>query len=338
MNFKITRFFYPALFLLCILMPVRAKSLLGDKKAARINNQIILVTDVEEHAKKFNISYNEALDQLIDEAVLFFGAKVTTFEPTEEEIEKKIREDRNYFAAKIGKRVSQVTDEDFLVFIINNYGSKKNYVDKIKRDIWILTFLEDTFLDEKVKISHFSNTEIETFIRENPELFEEKDGARISMIYFSYYTSEGKPRSRASIEKQKEKAETCLYELTGGQDFREMVKKYSNDIISLEARPTGYVGTLYFDDPRTYEYLSREIVEELKKIEQPGLLEKTFVTRNGIYIFYIDEKLDPKKINEDKARMKAADILKIRKERELKEEIRNRVIKDLKKKADIVIY
>lgn len=337
-RFKIKHFIYITILLQLTIYQAHPITLLGDKKAARVNNQIILVTEVEEHAEKYSLSYEEALNQLIEEALLFFGAKISTDEPTEEVLDKKIREDRSIFASRIGKRVSEVTDDEFLVYIISNFGSKKNYVEKVKKSIWIMAYLDEAFSGVKVKETLFSQEQVETFIKENPQFFQEKEGVRLSMINFSYFNSEGKPMSRADLDKQKERSAACLLELQEGGDFRKMVLKYSDDNISRRADPAGYVGPIYFDDPRTYENLSREIVNDLKNIKEPGLIPRVYATGYGIFIFYIDGTIKPRLINEDRALMKARDILRIRKERELQNKLRKKMILDLKKKADIVIY
>lgn len=335
---KINTFLYITILLIFTLYQVSPVTLLGDKKAARVDNQIILVTEVEEHAKKYNLTYKESLNSLLEEAILYFGAKISIEEPTEEQVEKKVREDRSLFASKIGKRVSEVSDDDFLIFIINNFGTKKNYIEKIKKNIWISTYLEASFTEERVKDSIFTNEEIEAFIKENSTLFEEKAGVKLSMIYFSAFTDEGQARSNADMDKQRERAVVCLQELKDGGDFRELVTKYSDDTISIQAQPPGFVGDIYLDDPRTYENLSREIVEDLKLIKEPGLISRTYATRNGIFIFYIDDRIKPKLLDEDRRRMKAKDILRIRKERELKNKLRKKIIFEMRKKADIVIF
>ncbi len=313
------------------------KNIIIPKKIAKIGNEIILKNDVNKYAKLNEVSYNVAKKKLIEQAILYLSAKMYIEEPTEESINNQIKKDKAYYANISSKLVKYVSDEEFLANLHYNSLSMKSYKNDVKKTLWIKKFLHKTINQEKLKPYYPSDKEINLFIKNSPKLFEEKKGVILSMIYFSFYNEEANYKQEEDIQKLYKMSQICLKELTDGEKFEDMVRKYSDDLISLNNNPEGRIGSIALDDPRTLEKFSKEILDEFKKAKI-GIIKKVFETKNGLYIFKINEKIKPKKLSDDAARIKANGYLqKIHKEN-LEKKVKDQLINELKEKIDIIIY
>jgi len=307
------------------------------KKKAKIGNEIVLLKEVEKQAKIYGLSNDEALQILIEEALLYQGARVYITPPKEEEIENRIIDDKIFYASRVNKNFKDVTDTEFLQALMFNNVSMKTYREYIKRKLWIDKFLMASVERERLRKYTPTNIEIEKYIKDNHEIFEEKSGIVLSMIYFSYYTTDGKLKPTDIIKQLKPKSERCLEELINGADFGAQVSIYSDDLFSIKAVPKGRVGVVNIDDPRVSQVFSPEIAE-LFKAKKVGIVYKVFETKNGLYIFKIDDTIDPVKLSELEMKIKAESLLIKDYEMDLKSKTKEKLIKELKESIDVVIY
>jgi len=306
-------------------------------KAARVGNEIILKSDVLKRVKLYNISYEQALQEMIEDSLLYIGAKISVTEPTEEEILNQIRDDKAYYASKVNKDISAVTDDEFLKAILFNNLSMKTYKEYVKRQLWINKFLNYAIENEKLKKYSPNKEEINRLKKEKPHLFEEREGVIISMIYFSFYDNTAKILNDKEILSQRQKAKKCLELLNKGLNFEDAVVEYSNDLISKNSTPKGRAGFIAFDDPRVINTLSEEILNAFKTANI-GLINKIFETNNGLYIFKIDSKILPKKLSEEEANLKAESILINEYNINLREKVRKKLIEELKQQIEVIYY
>ncbi len=306
-------------------------------KAARVGNEIILKNDVLKRVKLYNISYEQALQELIEDSLLYIGAKISVPEPTEEEILNQIRDDKAYYASRVNKDVNSVSDDEFLQAILINNLSMKTYKEYVKRQLWINKFLNYVIENEKLKKYYPTKEEIEKLKKDKPELFQEKEGAIISMIYFSFFDNKSNILSDKEILNKKEKAKKCLSFLNQGGDFELAVSEYSDDLISKNSNPKGRAGFVAFDDPRAKNSLSDEILNSFKN-SNIGLINRIFETPNGLYIFKIDSKVFPQRLSDEEANLKAESILINQYQINLRENTRKKVISELKEKIEVVYY
>jgi len=307
------------------------------KKSAKVGSDIILQRDVEKYSKLYKISIDEAKTELINDSILFQGAKLYSNPPEEKEIEAQIRDDKAFYANKTGKQINNITDDEFLGALLMNNVSMKTYKEYVRKKMWISKFIMETYEKERIKGYYPTDKEVSTFIDENPSLFEEKDGAVISMIYFSFYTKEGTARNEEQKNSQKIKAEECLKQLDSDDKFIDMVTKYSDDLFSLNALPKGRVGLVRFDDPKTISSLSSEILDAFKS-NSNGVIKKIFTTKHGYYIFKIDDKIKAKVLTKEESILKAQSHLQKKYEENLKDKIKDRLINELKKQIEVIIY
>lgn len=306
-------------------------------RVAKIGNEIILKNDVLKRSKLYNISYEQALEEMVENALLYIGAKISVTEPTEEEILNQIRDDKAYYASKVNKEVSSVTDDEFLKAILINNLSMKTYKEYVKRELWINKFLNYVIENEKLKSYSPTQEEIDKFKKENPNLYEEKEGVILSMIYFSFYDNTGNILESKEISNQRERAKKCIDFLNKGGDFEQAVLDYSNDLISKNSNPKGRAGFIAFDDPRVKNSFSEEILNHFEN-SNIGLINKIFETKNGLYIFKIDSKVLPKILSDEEANLKAESILINQYKINLRENIRKKIISELKQKIEVIYY
>jgi len=338
---KVKLFITPLPILFMLLIPVlglysQGQSIIARKKA-KVGNEIILLKEVEKQAKLYGISNDDALNGLIEDSILYQGAKIYVSPPGEGDIDNRITDDKIFYASRANKNLKDVTDTEFLQALMINNVSMKTYKEYVKRKLWIDIFIIVSMEKERLKKYTPTNEEIEKYIKDNHEIFEEKSGIVLSMIYFSYYTTDGKLKSTDIIKQLKPKSEQCLDELINGADFGAQVSIYSDDLFSIKATPKGRVGVINIDDPRINQVFSPEIAN-IFKTKKIGIIHKVFETKNGLYIFKIDDTVEPVKLSEIEMRIKAESLLIKDYEMDLKSRTKEKLIKELKENIDIVIY
>ncbi len=323
--------------LLIISTYVYSMNIITTKKAAKVSDEIILQEEVEAVAKQYKTDNKTALNALIDNTLLYVGAKMYMPMPLEEDIEELIRKQKSYYASIHGKDYKNITDEDFLAYLHYNNISLSSYRNMLKKKIWVESLLEKRIDDEKVKMLNPSDDEINNYILKNPEIFEEREAVLLSMIYFSFFKEDESKLSKEDKEVLRRKADVCYKELSEDQKFTDMADKYSDDLISKNAQIKGRVGYVNLDDPKVVSRFSKEIIDAFK-VSGIGLVNKVFETENGYYIFKIDEKILPQKISKEASYIKARDILKRENEEKLSEIVKVKLIKELREKVIIIIY
>lgn len=311
--------------------------LIRTKKIAKIGDEIILELDIKKLSKQYNISYDDAKNNLIDLAILYTGAKFSIEEPSDEMINEQLRRDKAYFAGMIGKEVREVTDEEFLASLNYHTYSLLSYKSDVKKNLWIQDYLNKKIQEANLNTYTPSEKEINDLIKSRPDLFEEQEGVILSMIYFSFYKENGSLKNKQEIDALRKNSELCMSELRQNQKYEDLVLKYSEDMISKNNFPKGRIGFIAFDDPRVINSFSKEIVDDIKKSEK-GIIIKVYETKNGLYIFKIDEKIKPQKLDKDETRIKAETYLINTYQRNQKESFKKQLINELKNVIDIIYY
>lgn len=307
------------------------------KKIAKIGDEIILENDIKKYSKLYNVDYNSAKTELIEMTILYNGAKAVTECPTEEQVENQIKKDKAYYGSIVGKELRYVTDEEFLASLNYNAYTLTSYKSDLVKKLWIQKYLDEKFKEEILDPYKPLEKEINNLIKNKPELFEEQEGILLSMIYFSYFDKYGGLLNSQEIEEIKKKSQLCLSELKNGQKYENMAEKFSDDLISKNNSPKGRVGFVAFDDPRIINSFSKEIIDDLKK-SMIGIIYKAYESKNGLYIFRIDEKIKPRILKNDEARVKAESYLEKENEKKAKENFKKKLIEELKKELNIEYY
>ena len=195
-----------------------------DKIVAIVQNEIITKSELDVRvaymATRLNKNPNDSafrekiLEQMIDEKLLYVQAKLDSVEVTDEQIDRQLDMQMNYFIQQYGskERVEQV------------YGMS---IERIKRE-----FREDVKKDlmaQMVQQKKFGNVDVTR--REVYEFFEEyKDSLglipeklTISHIFIN-------PQNNKRLQKKAYNfAKSLLDSLKHGADFAELARKYSDD-------------------------------------------------------------------------------------------------------------
>jgi peptidyl-prolyl cis-trans isomerase SurA len=195
-----------------------------DKIVAVVQNEIITKSELDVRAAymatRMNKNPNDPafrekiLEQMIDEKLLYVQARLDSIEVTDEQIDRQLDMQMNYFIQQYGskERVEQV------------YGMS---IERIKRE-----FREDVKKDlmaQMVQQQKFGNVDVTR--REVYEFFEEyKDSLglipeklTISHIFIN-------PQNNKRLQKKAyEFAKSLLDSLKNGADFAELARKYSDD-------------------------------------------------------------------------------------------------------------
>ena len=317
---------------------LNAQMTLKAKVAAKVNNEIILQSDVNKHAKLYKVSYDEALRELIDDALLYAGAKIAVPEPNDDEVLVMINEDKAYYANQVHKDVKDISEQEFLNALLTNNVSMKTFKEYKKRQLWISNYVASVLDSEAVKYYFPTDAEIAAATEAHPDLLLEGAGAAISMIMFSAYNRDGQLESQVVMKEKLRLAEECLEKLKKGSDFIDMVIEYSDDLVTRDDPDApGYAGVVAFDDPRVEKSFPQNVIKALESAEV-GTLLQIFQTNAGLYIFKVEAKIPPTKLYGDEARLKVESFLKNEHKKNLREKTRTRLIQQLEKEFDIRIY
>lgn len=326
-----------SILIILINLSIYSNVIIKTKKIAKIGDEIILDIDIKKHSKLYNIEYNIAKNELIEMAILYTAAKTFTEAPTEEQVDNQIKKDKAYYGSLVGKELRYVTDEEFLASLNYNAYSLTSYRNDLRKKIWVQKYLDKKFQEEILDPYKPSNIEINNLLKNKPELFEEQQGVLLSMIYFSYFNDYRQFLNKQEIEEIKKQSQLCISELKRNTSYESLVEKYSGDLISKNNTPKGRVGFIAFDDPRVTAHFSKEIIDDLKKSEV-GIIHKVYETQNGLYIFKIDERIMPRKLNNNEAKIKAETYLEKENEKKIKQNLKKKIIDELKKEIKIEYF
>lgn len=335
-NSKITYLWL--LFLLFAIFQTNAQMTYKVKVAARVNNEVILRSDVQKNSKLYKISYEEALNMLIEDALLYAGAKIAVAEPTEEAILAAINEDKAFYAGRVHKEVKDITEQEFLNALLTNNVSMKTFREYKKRQLWITNYVDSIVDAENAKYYYPTEAEINKATQEHPELLLEGEGVAISMIMFTAFNREGERESALIMGEKLNLANECLERLKSGESFVNLVLQYSEDLITRnDPDNPGYAGVIAFDDPRAMKSFPKEVLDKLQVCDV-GPVKEVFKTEAGYYIFNIEAKVPPTKLYGEEARLKVESYLKAEYKRDFNARTRQKLIAQLKKEFDVKIY
>lgn len=325
------------LILLLSIVPIFPGTLMMRNHIARIGNEIILKKDIERYAKIHYLSYDEAKRALINLTILYNGAMIYSEEPTDEQVNKQVEKDKAYYANMIGKNISELTDEEFLNTLHYNNVTMIQYKKDLKKILWAESFLRSHVKKALVIDYKPEQSEIEKLMKDRPDLFEERGGAVISLIYFSYYDENGNYLDQQGRDKKNNYAQKCLKLLKEGESFELLAMAYSDDLITKHQDEPGKAGFIAFDDPRSSKSFSADIIRTLKN-SNIGIIETIFETNNGLYIIRNDKMVEAVKLSADQALIKAESYLKKLHNTRVKSKVKEDLITDISSKINIKIY
>lgn len=307
------------------------------KRVAKVGDTIIYENEVEKYCRWYKVSFEAGKNKLIEETILYIAAKIYVAPPEEKEILETIAEYKRYYAARMNKKESEVTENEFLSAIVSNDISMTRYKERLKKTLWINKYLD--YLMNKNPLGEYVPTEdqIQQGIIDNPNLYMQKEGVTLSMIYFSYYNPNGTSLKKEDREVKMLNAEKCLTEIDQGKNFYELASRYSDDLVSINAEKPGFVGQILLDDPKSQETFSKEIITAFKEA-QIGTLKQIFETQHGLYLFKIESKKEPEKLSDTEIRMKVRNHLIQENRYNYQKNIRDKTIESLKKQLDVEIY
>ena len=218
MKFKIILFF-----LLTIVCSSFAQETV-DKIAAVVDNEIITKSEVDYQtrivAAKQKVDPNtpglekQVLNSMIDEKLAYAQAKLDSIEVSDDEVDKRIDYQINYFIQQYGSR--QKVEQ---IYGMSIEKIKRTLRDDVRKQLMVQKLQQKNFGDVQVTrldVENFFNT-----YKDSLGVIPEK--VQIAHIF-------RKPEvSAATKEKFRKKAEAILDSIKNGANFAEMAKKYSED-------------------------------------------------------------------------------------------------------------
>ncbi len=268
------------------LIPSISKAEIIEEIVAKVNNEIITLTEFEEYlafiGKQRNVIHftkdlkGQALNLMIDDLLLFQLAESKQIYIYEDEIGKEL--DR---IKKLNGPFE--TEEDWQKFLSENLGTTNEAIlrNEVKKSI-VVRKLFQYYVSSKEdsQIETPSDTEIKNFYNENKEFFIQKDRIRLSHILFKYEENDAESYQSALSE-----ADEVLNELKNDKiDFVSAVKLYSDD---EETKQRG--GDLNYFTPEQIKKNFPEIADTILS-KEVGSLTDVFETEQGLHIIKIVDK------------------------------------------------
>ena len=326
-----------SLFLFVMNNSFAAKLDLKKNRAAKVGSRVFLKSEVEEAMRQSKVSYEQALEDLINFEVLYQAAKIKVPPPTEKTVLENIREEKQYYALHFRREADSISDQEFLNAVGFKNRSMRDYREYTIKRILVEQYLNDLYTEAELKNNTITQTEIDNFIKDNPRIFKKSETYDLMLIYFSFFSDNGRQLTKDEISAKCKSAEECLGRLKGGADFSDMAKNYSDDLYSLRQSPVGYYGKVESDDEYTKKRFSPEILAALASADS-GLLPKLFATRDGVFIFYLIEKIPEKEITGEDAYAIAMDEVKKENIKNAKKEVERKTLEEYRNYFDVVIF
>ena len=155
-------------------------------------------------------NYEQALEDLINFEVLYQAAKIRIPLPDERAVLEAIREEKQYYALHFRREVESISDQEFLNSIGFKNRSMREYRDYTIKRMMVEQYLNVLYSEVELKNNTISQSEIDNFIKDNPRLFKKSETYNLMLIYFSFFSKEGRQLTKDEISAKCKLAEECL--------------------------------------------------------------------------------------------------------------------------------
>jgi peptidyl-prolyl cis-trans isomerase SurA len=266
-----------------LILPFQANAKTFDRVIAKINDNIVTLSEVEDRAKLITMERRgkqglkpftpkeikkEALNLILEEKLLIQeGKKTLNITVSDASVEDAIKEI---------KTANRVPDDVFLAMLEKEGITLKGYKKKIREQI-IISKVRNHHIRNSARISEKKTKQ---YYIKNRKDFLTSSKIHVAHILFIF----GESISETSRELKRERAEEALKKIRSGMSFKEAAKKYSEDV---SASSGGDLGILERGK------MLKEFEEAAFKLRQ-GQVSPIVVTPYGLHIIKVD-KVIPKK-------------------------------------------
>ncbi len=304
--------------ILIIALLISADGIMVDRIAARIENEIIMLSDLAgkveimtgnkveytESDPKVSKFYMNVLSELIEDKIIQMELRKMGQDVTESELKATIDDIR---------KQRGFSEEDFVKLLAKEGLSYEQYKDEMRRQVRKNKFIAIR-IRQRVKIT---DEDAKLFYNQEFGSGKLNKDYDISMIFISTL------KDKSSDKKSLEKADELKKEISEGKDFAELARKYSDD---PSAPSGGHIGKISKGDMRD-EF--EKTIFSLKEGEVSQILKFP----EGYYVFRVNKILDADIKGFDEAK---EDIKRMLFEKEIMKQY-SYVIDSLKKKYTIYI-
>ncbi|MBT6345460.1 MAG: hypothetical protein HOJ49_01850 [Nitrospina sp.] len=286
-----------------VFSPFRVSAEVFDKVAAKVNNEIITLSSVEERAEVLRQKYagapvsvsghdllQEAIDMLVEEKLQVQQGKKYGFVIDEDAVTAAVDEIKNG---------NNLTDEQLSAMLEREGRSLESYKAHI-RDQIMVTKIARFEIGNRVKISDKS---VFKYYKENQKEFWEEGQVRARHILF--IVERGSPNK---IRQEKlQLAKKVLAQIRRGADFAEMAMKHSEDISASSGGDVGFV---------TKGKMVREFEDAVFSLK-PGKVSDIVETEYGFHIVKVEEVVAGKTLPLKDVKDRVHQILMMKKQKQV---------------------
>ncbi|MCX7944812.1 MAG: peptidylprolyl isomerase [Deltaproteobacteria bacterium] len=304
--------------LVTLLLALREDGILVDRVVARVENEIILLSDLSKMVEmltgdkieytdddpKVSKLYSNVLSEMIEDKIIQMELKKMGQDITESEIG---------LAIEGVKKQRGLSDEKFAELLIKEGLSFEQYKDELRRQLRRTKFMEIR-IRQKVKVT---DEDAKLFYNQEFNPSKMKKLYDISVIFVSSLND------KANEKRSLEKIESVRRELAMNSDFAELAKRYSDH---PSAASGGHIGKISKGD-------MREEFERIIFSLGEGEISEIIKSPEGFYVFKVNKISYPEIKEFDEAK---EDIKKMLIEKETNKQF-SYVIDTLKKKYTIYV-
>ncbi len=306
------------LILLSLIVLQQSKESLVDRIAARIENEVILLSDLSQKVELLTgnrVEYNEndpkvakfyqnVLNELIEDRLIQMELKKMGQDVTEAELKATIDDIR---------KQRGISEEDFMKLLSKEGLSYEKYKDEMRRQV-----RKNKFIAIRIR-SRVKITDEDAKLFYNQEFAKEKNKKDydISMIFISTI------KTRSDGSTVQDRLNKVKEEIAKGRDFSGLAKEYSDD---PSAQNGGHLGRISPGD------LREDLEKAIFKLKE-GEVSSEIKSSEGYYFFRLNKVVQSEIKDFSEAR---EDIKKMLFEREIMKQY-SLVIDSLKKKYTIYI-
>lgn len=308
-----------------------------DSIAARVGDKVVTRSEVEAKSRLFNISYEQAFAEILEFEVLHRAAKINGYEPDDKDVVEVMKSEKMFYATHHRKTVDEVSDAEFLNAAGIGNGTLADYLDYTKKRVMISGYLNELYEKAALSKMFVDPKDVNEYIVQNQGKFVKPETYEIQMIYFSYFDRNGNLFSDSDIAGKVRKAAECLNELKSESNFGKAALKYSDDRLSLQSNPPGYMGRIERNDSHMQNRFSDEIINAFSK-EDIGVIHKVFGTDNGLYIFKLISRQAERMMSEAEIRNIAENHIRTENLNNKRREIRTEKVEEFKRHLNVIVY
>lgn len=218
--------------MLLAVFSVSAASMISQPAATvnLIRNSVITVEDLNAEVERFrnagmqNVTAQDVLQTMINDEVFIQGAERDGIVINDRQIDSLYKQVFNNAVQQAALAGQTVTEDQFQAEVIRQFGSIENYRESLKNQQILNMYLMQERGEELQNVTEPSESDIQSFFRQNQQTFFQPEAVKLSHIYMEK-TGDADADAAKKVELEDVSSKISSGEIT----FEKAVQEYSED-------------------------------------------------------------------------------------------------------------